>query len=200
MGSHALRLMAGPLDGKTLYSLGVQMPASILVVTGASGAGKTTLVRATEARALANVRCHYFDMIGVPSPEQMTADFGSPEAWQVAKTHEWIKRLADAGDDSGLDILDGQMKPAVVQEAYSRNQIRTGHMLLLDCSAEVRAERLRIRGQPELAGIQMTTWAAYLRGQADALLVPVLDTTAMNQVNAGAAFEQHVLRLIVPAV
>src|SRR5262245_34469603 len=41
----------------------------ILVVTGASGSGKTATVRALEARALPGVRCYYFDAVGVPAAE-----------------------------------------------------------------------------------------------------------------------------------
>jgi len=59
---------------------------SILVVTGASGAGKTTAVRSLEKRAYAHVRCHYFDSLGVPSLEAMGRDFGGPEAWQLNAT------------------------------------------------------------------------------------------------------------------
>ena len=43
----------------------------VLVVTGASGAGKTTLVRALAGREFSGVRCYYFDSIGVPSAELM---------------------------------------------------------------------------------------------------------------------------------
>ena len=42
---------AGPAPGEP----------GLLVVTGASGAGKTTLVRALDARRLDGVRCYYFD-------------------------------------------------------------------------------------------------------------------------------------------
>src|SRR5262245_19570221 len=37
----------------------------ILVVTGASGSGKTATVRALEARALSGVRCYYTDRVEV---------------------------------------------------------------------------------------------------------------------------------------
>jgi hypothetical protein len=33
------------------------------------------------------------------------------------------------------------------------------------------------RGQPELANPQMDCWAAYLRGQADALSLSIIDTS-----------------------
>ena len=100
----------------------------ILVVTGASGAGKTAAVRALEACAIERLRCFYFDSIGVPSAEVMDRDFGGGEQWQALAT--------------------------------------------------ARTERLcGPRGQPELARNRMMAWAAYLRGQADALKLPVIDTT-----------------------
>src|SRR5438093_1112054 len=46
---------------------------------------------------------------------------------------------------------------------------------------EVRHARLvGPRGQPELSNSQMDCWAAYLRGQADALNLPVIDTTDLG--------------------
>jgi hypothetical protein len=63
----------------------------ILVVTGASGSGKTAAVRALEARALSGVRCYYFDAVGVPPVEQHGS--GGPEGWQAVTTKEWLGRL-----------------------------------------------------------------------------------------------------------
>jgi hypothetical protein len=51
-------------------------------------------------------------------------------------------------------------------------------MVLLQCAPAVRHARLAgPRGQPELSTPRMDCWAAYLRGQADALDLPVIDTT-----------------------
>src|SRR5205809_770841 len=97
----------------------------IIVVTGASGSGKTATVRALEARALPGVRCYYFDAVGVPS----AADRGSggPEDWQAVTTKDWLSRLA-----------------------------------------------------------------AYLRGQADALNVPIIDTSNLGIDAAVDALVVHV--------
>jgi hypothetical protein len=174
-------------------------PRAILVVTGASGAGKTTLVRGLEAAALPGVSCRYFDSIGVPSAEQMAAEFGSPEGWQIAMTHEWMTRLMAEAEAPDLLVLEGQVRPGIVRDAFSRNGIRRGYMLLLDCGPEERAVRLGAeRGQPELATPQMTAWAAYLRGQADALHVPVLDTTTLTVEEAGARLRRHAAGLLDP--
>jgi thymidylate kinase len=172
----------------------------ILVITGASGAGKTSVTRALEALHLRGVGCHYFDSVGVPSSDEMTADFGSPEGWQRATLIGWVRRLASDEAPVDLHVLEGQVRPAEVLEAFADQGVDQGHLLLLDCSPEVRATRLRQgRGQPELATEQMTAWAAYLRGQADALRVPVLDTTSLSIEEAADQIRERVIGLIAGA-
>jgi hypothetical protein len=153
-------------------------PPAILVVTGASGSGKTVTVRALEARALPGVRCYYFDAVGVPSVEDMHRDFGGPERWQAVTTQWWIDRFAADPDGVELYVLDGQTRPSFVRSAAERASIALARVVLLDCAPSVRHARLAgPRGQPELSNSQMDCWAAYLRGQADALNLPVIDTT-----------------------
>jgi catechol 2,3-dioxygenase-like lactoylglutathione lyase family enzyme len=160
----------------------------VLVVTGASGAGKTTLVRGLEGRALPGVSCHYFDSIGVPSAEVMERDFGGGAGWQEATTRTWIGRLASRPDR--VAVLDGQTRPSFVRTAFQQVGLRHGAIVLIECAATERNPRLQgARGQPELATAQMETWAAYLRGQADALGLPIIDTTRLT---AEAALEELV--------
>ncbi len=154
---------------------------AVLVVTGASGAGKTTVVRSLEARALPGVRCYYFDAVGVPTVDVMHRDFGGPERWQSVTTHRWIDQFAANPDAAELCVLDGQTRPSVVRRAAERAGIRFLRIVLLDCTPAVRRARLAgERSQPELSNPQMDCWAAYLRGQADALDLPVIDTSDME--------------------
>jgi hypothetical protein len=165
----------------------------ILVVTGASGVGKTTLVRLAEARGISGASFHYFDSIGVPSVEQMARDFGSPENWQIAMTNRWIARLARS--ESRLCVLDGQVRPTTVRDAFAHYQVE-GRIVLLDCTHVVREARLRDeRQQPELNTRDMACWASYLRGQADALDLPVLDTSAMTVDEAVETLFAHISAL-----
>jgi len=157
------------------------MNPAIIVVTGASGSGKTAAVRALEARALRGVRCYYFDSMGVPSREEMERDYGTGENWQALKTEEWLKFLAADPDGAEVYVLDGQTRPSFVNTANERARIDVLRIVLLDCAPPVRNRRLiELRGQAELANSQMDCWAAYLRGQADALDLPVIDTTTLT--------------------
>jgi hypothetical protein len=152
----------------------------ILVVTGASGAGKTAAVGALDARALPGVSCFFFDSIGVPSAAEMEAEYGGGEQWQAAATEAWLRRLRELPDDVGVAVLDGQTRPSFVFGAAAAAAGGV-HVVLLDCSPEVRSARLRgPRQQPELDTERMDSWAAYLRGQADALGLEVIDTSELD--------------------
>lgn len=151
---------------------------AILVLTGASGAGKTTLVAALRALALPGVGCYHFDSVGVPSPEEMERLYGGGEQWQAAVTEQWIARLLRNDDGLRVAVLDGQTRPSVLKDTLERLGARRWRIVLADCGHAERNARLHgPRGQPELATRDMDCWAAYLRGQADALGLPVLDTS-----------------------
>jgi len=169
------------------------MTVTIVVVTGASGAGKTAAVSALDARALPGVRCYYFDSIGIPSNEEMKRDFGSGENWQAIKTEQWLSLLAGDPDRAEVYILDGQTRPSFIRSAATRLGLDHVHIVLLDCAPGVRHTRLvKGREQPELVNSQMDCWAAYLRGQADALDLPVIDTTSLGIDDVADALAAYV--------
>jgi hypothetical protein len=172
------------------------VPISILVVTGASGAGKTTAVSSLEARHLSGVQCFYFDSIGVPTAEVMEREHGGPESWQAWATTQWLARLAALGSDTHVAVLDAQTRPSTVFAARGAGTSWYPHVALFDCSPEVRAARLvGPRGQPELVTARMDSWAAYLRGQADALSLPIIDTTDSTIDEVTARLEELVQQI-----
>ena len=156
----------------------MQREPAILVLTGASGAGKTTLVAGLRALGLPGVGCYHFDSVGVPSADEMVRLFGGGEQWQSAVTGQWIERLMRNDDGVRVAVLDGQTRPSVVRGHLERLGTRHWRILLADCGHAERNARLHgPRAQPELANPDMDCWAAYLRGQADAMDLHVLDTS-----------------------
>jgi hypothetical protein len=173
-----------------------QRGLSALFVIGASGAGKTAAVEALSSRHLPGVRCYFFDSVGVPSPAEMHRDWGSGERWQEEMTKRWIERLAANADSCEVAVLEGQTRPSFIARHLARAGISQARILLLDCTRAVRLERLRdLRGQPELASDRMDAWAAYLRGQADALGLRVLDTSAISAQTVADALVHEIAAL-----
>jgi dephospho-CoA kinase len=153
---------------------------TLIVLTGASGSGKTTIAQAIESRFSGEIDVHYFDRIGVPSVDEMTAEYGSPAHWQYAMTVKWMERLANLAQSRPKVLFEGQMRLAFVVEATKPVGLGC-RLLLVDCDDETRRHRLAVdRGQPELANPDMMNWAAYLRQEAIAANAEVLDTSAMS--------------------
>ena len=156
------------------------MVPSLLFVVGASGAGKTAAVRALADRGIAGLRCYHFDSIGVPTPAEMDRRWGSGETWQQQMTKQWIERLGRNADTAECVVLEGQTRPSFIEPEFAAAGIRHARIVLLDCTPAARLARLAgPRAQPELADDRMNSWAAYLRGEADALGADVLDTSEM---------------------
>ena len=152
----------------------------IVVVTGASGAGKTTAVHALDARTVPGLQCFFFDSIGVPTLDEMRRDYGGGEQWQAWATEQWLRDLDRLDPAIRVAVLDGQTRPSYIAAAATALRRRV-HTVLLDCDRTERERRLiTSRRQPELATTDMAAWAAYLRGQADALGLPVLDTSRLT--------------------
>jgi hypothetical protein len=57
---------------------------TLVILTGASGSGKTTIAERLEQQHPELVRVFRFDSIGVPSPEERIAGWGSGGGWQRA--------------------------------------------------------------------------------------------------------------------
>lgn len=165
-------------------------------MTGASGAGKSTLVRGLAKLELPGVGCYEFDTIGIPSEADLLARFGSGDAFQSWALDEWVARLVRNADGVEVAVLDAQVKPRTALDTLVRHGVARAAVVLVDCAYDERNERLRgARGQPELATARMDGWAAYLRGQADALDIPVVDTTSATPDAGVAALRTHVAAL-----
>jgi len=152
---------------------------NLVFITGASGSGKTTIVKELEKKHPEDLVFCYFDSIGVPSPKEMEKEHGSQDEWQRQATSQWVQDIQDKYSDKKANvILDGQMRIAYILEACRNNGINLFQIILVDCNDIERRKRLVDRGHPELSDEKMMNWAKYLRVEADsAENVSVLDTS-----------------------
>jgi len=168
------------------------MPAAILI--GASGSGKTTIAQAIAERSPDNTDVLFFDAIGVPTAEDMMREYGSGEAWQLAKTVEWMQRIAEIAASGRRVVFEGQTRLSFLAEGAVAAAWHDYVPILVDCDDATRAARLTFdRQQPELANAEMMSWANYLRLEARAHGCEILDTSAMSVAQAAA----RVLSLIL---
>jgi len=143
---------------------------AILVLTGASGAGKTTLILKLNDLEIPGVKGINCDRVKVESD-------GSTDR-QADILRYWISQLTQSETALELAVLDTQIRPHQALEVLSQAAIDYAQIVLVDCDPIKRNERLHLdRSQPELSNPQMDCWAAYLRGQADALKLSIIDTS-----------------------
>jgi dephospho-CoA kinase len=171
----------------------------LVILTGASGSGKTAIAEAIRTGQSDLAEVLHFDSIGVPSPEERLA-WGSDGAWQRAMTLTWMGRIAakiqDMPGGQRPVLFEGQMRLAFVQEALLAAGIADARVILVDCDDATRTRRLVIdRRQPELANPQMMVWAEFLRREAKQAACEVLDTSRLSLERC----VEHVRAYLTPA-
>jgi hypothetical protein len=123
----------------------------LLCVTGASGAGKSTVLDAL-VRALVSqpVTCAEFDSVGVP-PEIVRSTGADGTIWRQNTIEQWTQRAVDEQRAGRHLLLCGQMPAGEILAAPSAELLDGIAACLLHCSPEVRRKRLIDRGEdPEM--------------------------------------------------
>src|SRR5262245_16351679 len=152
----------------------------LVILTGASGSGKTAIAQAIRTTRPDLAEVFHFDSIGVPSPEERLA-WGPDGAWQRAMTLAWMPRIADRLAGQRPVRFEGSMGLAFVREGRLAAGIGEARVILVDCDDATRTRRLVTdRAQPELATATMMTWAAFLRREAEEGGYDVLDTSRLS--------------------
>jgi hypothetical protein len=116
------------------------------------------------------------DEVELPASVQQT-----PSSDFHRATLEYL--LAAAGRDSDVEVvvIETQIRPHQAREVVGHANVARSAIVLVDCGYAARHERLLgPRAQPELVNEDMDRWAAYLRGQADALGLPIIDTAVLS--------------------
>ena len=171
---------------------GKSMNPKLVILTGASGSGKTAIAREIEANH-PEIAVFRFDSIGVPSPEIMATygrGYQPGGAWQRTMTLRWFERIASVLKSGQRVLFEGQMRIAFVQEALDAQGITGARIICVECDDATRTARLtHDRRQPELANESMMGWSRYLHQETIAAGYEILDTTALSLTES----IQHVL-------
>jgi hypothetical protein len=171
---------------------------ALVIMTGASGSGKTAIAEAIEM-CKPSITVFRFDSVGIPSAEGM-ATFGEGHqpggAWQRAMTFRWIERIAPLLAGGKQVLFEGQMRIAFIRDALHASEIENAEILCVDCDDATRRKRLtHDRLQPELASETMMGWASFLRQEALEAGFDILDTTNLSLAESVGAvlsiFERH---------
>jgi hypothetical protein len=153
----------------------------LVILTGASGSGKTAIAEAIDSTRPGFADVFRFDRIGVPSPEAMASGWGSGESWQRATTIDCLARIATSRTKSRPVLFEGQMRLAFAREGLLSAGVSDARVVLVDCDDKTRTHRLLThRNQPELATPTMMNWAAFLRREAREGGYEELDTTNIS--------------------
>jgi thymidylate kinase len=180
---YTFSVVANPVIPAACRSLRDQLAATapargtpaLLAVTGASGAGKTSVIQ--RLRTLIDPRLLptlAFDSLGVPPESEMSVGWDDRRAWQKAMTWHWVYTARHVYRTRPLVILEGSFDPQYAISACHANRVPL-RVVVLDIAPSTCRDRLARRGQPELATDDMARWAGYLRETAQQLGGQVVD-------------------------
>jgi ribosomal-protein-alanine N-acetyltransferase len=163
-------------------AFGDSEPASgptLIVVTGAPGSGKST-VAPLVARALPDVAVFDIDVIMGPVNAMLGVNIRSERSVWPAYRDLWMTLLGAVGAAHRPVVFLANALPSEVEARARRTGFATIAWLVLDSGDEMRAARLRSRGEPDSVIDEARTDAAELR-RLDAPII-VNDSTEPRAV------------------
>lgn len=168
-----------------------------VLIVGASGSGKTTITKALERLfPLETASFHYFDKIGIPSRDEMIANHGSTENWQVWATRKWLDCITKIKGKK-LIVLEGSFYPKPALSYLQELGIKNYSLFCIHANRKAREERLRIyRKQPELITQGMENYAQVLKQHTLELRYTVIDSS-FKKVEEVAAELYHKIQKII---
>ena len=151
-----------------------------VIMTGASGVGKTTIAR-TIRRLHPEISVFLDEELERPT-EKFMESIGPTEgpggSFQRGFALYSIPALVRSRESGRPTLLDCQCRIAFIREAIAKCQVTEIRLILIECDDPTRDSRLNGRGSPELAHEQMRNWSKYLHSEAVEAGLDILDTGA----------------------
>jgi broad-specificity NMP kinase len=150
----------------------------LLLITGASGAGKSSVRAAIERELVPEVECvELRDVVAIPAAPTL--------AWRQRATEAIVRRALELQQSERHLLLSGDpVAAAEVVAAPSASALAGLAVCLLDVSPEVQASRLAARGDDPSLLVQHRAFAEWMRRHAaDPLHMPhVLSTGGWDEM------------------
>jgi adenylate kinase family enzyme len=167
----------------------------IIFLTGACGAGKTSLTKHLKATLPANeYEFHHTDDTPLPSNEEVERLYVNGwNGWQKVYTRKWVDQLMqrNAGKTT---IWDGQTDIDFLDLYLKDYKLTDYKIVLIECGPEEMFRRLiEERNQPKLAHDQQLNWRKYLHRQAEERGLVILDSTGLKVEELAARFMRKVV-------
>jgi len=124
---------------------------TVYFVAGASGSGKSAIIKNLKGLLGTNYNVFDFDDVGVPK--------NADKRWRQQTTEQWIKKLLQEKKKS---VLLEQMVLGEILACPSASNLITVHFCLLDVSDKERIQRLKKRNTHGIDQHSLN-WAAWLR-------------------------------------
>ncbi len=156
----------------------------ILAITGASGVGKTSILKALSHKMQddSSLRFFHFDEMELPNWEEVE----DAQKWQEEATIAWVDQLVAAAQKDQVHVLfEGSTNMKFYHQGFEKHGYSDYEILLFDCSEKTMEERLIQRGQPELYQAQMVNWLHYLRREAIAQQIEIIKTDEASIAEIG---------------
>ena len=155
-----------------------RMPSPFVIMTGASGVGKTTIARTVRVQR-PDISVFLEEELEPPTEAFMqsigpTDGPGGP--FQRGFALYSIPQLARVRNAGRPVLLDCQCRIAFLQEALTATPVSGVTLTLVECDDPTRDARLHGRGSPELAHEQMRNWSRFLHAEAVTAGLDILDT------------------------
>ncbi|MEO0337726.1 MAG: AAA family ATPase [Bacteroidota bacterium] len=156
----------------------------IIAITGASGVGKTSIMKAlSETLSEDNgLKFFYFDDMEMPNWDEVA----DTKKWQENATNDWIDQLVEIARREKVNIIfEGSTEIKFYIQAFERNSFSDYKLFLFDCSPTTMKQRLSKRGQPELYSENMLGWLNYLRREAEVRDIEIIKTDELSIAEVG---------------
>lgn len=137
----------------------------IITITGASGVGKTSTLKALSKNLPENINVKIFHIDEIVQPNW--DEIEDTKKWQEETTLELVDMLVKTAIKEKVHVLfEGSTDIKFYIQGFEKNNYLDYKILLFDCSQETMKNRLIQRGQPELYHSDMIGWLNYLRKEA----------------------------------